>query len=405
MVNDRWRSAIVDLVDSTRLAKPDDLVPAVNKAVAGLDIEIGVYLVDHEQRFLHPLGYDEGTIGAPMPVDGSVAGRAFATTTTLFSGRSEGQRGSLWMPLLDGSERLGVLHIEGDRAPMSSRQFLAGCSHLASLLGHLIVIKAAYGDQIARVRRTQEMAPGSELLWRLLPPLTFSCEDFTVSAVIEPCYDAGGDGFDYAVTNGVAFAAIVDTTGRGLAAGIGTAVALSAMRSARVNGAGLYELGRAVDAAFAEQFDDSRFTTGVLMELDLISGRLRYINAGHPPPLILRAGKVAGQLADGRRMPLGLDDPQAVADELTLQRGDRVLCYTDGITEAHSTHGDRFGDDRLIELAARTTAAGMSAPETLRRLSHAVTEHLQGPPADDATLLMIEWSAETAANLVPEAIS
>jgi hypothetical protein len=401
MVIDRWRSAVVDLIDSTRLAKPDDLVPAVNRAVAALDIEISVYLVDHEQRFLHPLGDGEGTAGAAIPVDATLAGRAFATTTTLFSGRSEGERASLWMPLLDGSERLGVLRVEGDRAPMDSRRFQAGCSHLASLLGHLIVIKAAYGDQIARARRTQKMAPGSELLWRLLPPLTFSCEDFTISAVIEPCYDAGGDGFDYAVTNGVAFAAIVDTTGRGLAAGIGTAVALSAMRSARVNGAGLHQLARAVDAAFAEQFDDSRFATAVLMELDLTSGRLRYINAGHPPPLILRAGKIAGQLAKGRRMPLGLDDPQVIVDELYLQRADRVLCYTDGITEAHSTHGDRFGDERLIDLAARTTTAGMSAPETLRRLSHAVTEHLQGPPADDATLLIIEWSAETAAKLTP----
>jgi serine phosphatase RsbU (regulator of sigma subunit) len=84
-----------------------------------------------------------------------------------------------------------------------------------------------------------------------------------------------------------------------------------------------------------------------------------------------------------------------------LQPGDRILAYTDGVTEARCTHGDLFGEPRLLDLAARHTLAGQSAPETLRRLSHAVLAHLDGPPADDATLLLAEWSTDTAAELLP----
>jgi sigma-B regulation protein RsbU (phosphoserine phosphatase) len=212
-------------------------------------------------------------------------------TQPVTAGTADAGRSPLWMPLLDGTERLGVLKIDtADGAVVGSAEFQAQCELLAALIGHLVVIKMQYGLNLARTRRTRRMSTASELLWRLLPPLTFACERFVVSAILEPCYEVGGDGFDYAVDASIAFMAICDTTGHGLRAGLGTAVALSAMRAARVDGAGLYVAARAVDAAFAEQFTDARFCTAVLMEVDLDHGRLRYVNAGHPPPVILRDG-------------------------------------------------------------------------------------------------------------------
>jgi sigma-B regulation protein RsbU (phosphoserine phosphatase) len=396
-----WREAIVDLLARTRLAYPDELAAAVNAAVARLGIDITVYLIDHEQQQLHPVPEAGKDVGATLPVDTTLAGRAF-TSTAAFTSPAARDGSPLWMPLLDGVDRLGVVKIDtAGSAVADSAKFQEQCDMLVALLGHLVSIKMEYGPHLARTRRTRRVSVASELLWRLLPPLTFANDRFTVSAILEPCYTAGGDGYDYAVDATTAFMTICDTTGHGLCAGIGTAVALSAMRTARTEGDGLYMTARAADAAFGEQFTDARFATAVLMELDLDTGRLRYINAGHPPPVILRDGKPVGRLDAGRRLPLGLDDSQLTFGEVILQRGDRILAYTDGVTEARDTGGELFGEPRLLDLAARHTLAGQSAPETLRRLSHAVLAHLDGPPADDATLLLAEWSTNTAAELLP----
>jgi hypothetical protein len=68
-----------------------------------------------------------------------------------------------------------------------------------------VVTKAVYGDDLAQVRRTERMSVAAELLWQLLPPLTYACRRFVISAVLEPCYQVGGDGFDYAVGKSTAF--------------------------------------------------------------------------------------------------------------------------------------------------------------------------------------------------------
>jgi len=225
-----WQETVTDLLERTRLAPPDELALEVNRAVAGWGIDMTLYLVDHEQRVLRPVPEDGKDVGDALPVDGSLAGRAFAATAAFSAGTGDAPRSPLWIPLLDGSERLGVLRIDADGALVDNEEFRFRCNMVAALVGHLVVIKAVYGDHLSRVRRTRRMSAGSELLWRLLPPLTFACHEFAVSAVIEPCYDAGGDGFDYAVDGDTAFAMICDTTGHGLPAGIGTAVALSAVR-------------------------------------------------------------------------------------------------------------------------------------------------------------------------------
>src|SRR3954465_4329174 len=78
-----WREAIVDLLARTRLAYPDELAAAINAAVARLGIDITVYLIDHQQRMLRPVPEAGKDVGAPLPVDTSLAGRAFMATAAL----------------------------------------------------------------------------------------------------------------------------------------------------------------------------------------------------------------------------------------------------------------------------------------------------------------------------------
>jgi phosphoserine phosphatase RsbU/P len=118
---------------------------------------------------------------------------------------------------------------------------------------------------------------------------------------------------------------------------------------------------------------------------------LSYLVAGHPPPLLLHANGTVDLLQYGRRVPLGIsgDDVEVVHEN--LERGDRLLFYTDGITEARDACGRPFGTDRLIKFAERSGTDGLPAPETLRRLTHDILEHQGGLLQDDATLLMLDW--------------
>jgi len=386
-----WREAVVDLLELARLVQPDGLAVAVNRAVGPLGLDMTIYLVDQEQRALRPLPEPGKPLPPPLAIDATVAGHVFMGVRTAPAAGARGEPERLWLPLVDGSERLGVVEVISAGPDLNTGEFRAQCELFAALVGHLVTVKAPYGDALVQVRRTRRMSEASELLWGLLPPLTFACERIVVSAILEPCYEVGGDGFDYAVDGPYAYLAIMDTVGHGLLAGLGTAVALAATRTARRSGDGLYAIARAADAALVPPF-----TTAVLAELNLDTGLLRYLNAGHPAPLLLRHGKVIRRLDRGRRMPLGLDDPQIEIAEEVLEPEDRLLFYTDGVTEARDPTGAPFGESRLVDLVERHSAAGLPAPETLRRLCQAALAHYDGPPTDDATLMLMEWSRGAA---------
>jgi hypothetical protein len=398
-----WREAVVDLLARDRLAQPDELPLAVNAAAAPLGIDITMYAVDQEQRVLRPVPHPGRALPPPLPVRSTIAGRVFMSSQPLSTASGPAEPARLWMPLLDGTDRLGVLEVVATdpAADLDDPEFRAQCDMFTQLVGHLFATKIPYGDALLQVRRTRRMSEASELVWKLLPPLTFTCNRMVISAILEPCYEVGGDGFDYAVNGSGVHFAVFDTAGHDLRAGLGTATVLSAIRAARRDGDGLYAMARAADRALAAYTPELRYTTAVLGHLDLDTGLLRYINAGHPEPLLLRHGKVVRRLGGGRRMPLGVDDPQIKVAEETLEPDDRLVLFTDGVTDARDLDGAAFGEHRLVELVERQAAAGLPAPETLRRLCHAALAHYDGPPTDDATLLIVEWSDSAARRVMP----
>ncbi|WP_250034208.1 PP2C family protein-serine/threonine phosphatase [Paractinoplanes maris] len=397
----RWFDAMREFLAGSHLWRPEGVAPALDEVMARLGLRTRIWVINYEQTSLTPLP-QAGPAPDALPVEGTLAGRVFTRVRSAPAGDEAARR--WWFPMLDGTDRLGVLEIVAD-ADVDTREagFRERCELFAGLVGHLVASTNERGDQLERAGRSQPMSTAAELLWSMLPPLTVSFDRAVLSAILQPCYDVGGDGFDYAVDDEVMRLVVLDAAGRGLEAGLTCAVALAAMRATRRAGGGLIDQARAVDTALTEQFRDSRFATAVLAELHLDTGRVRYINAGHPAPIVLRGGRAVRELGGGRRLPLGLGDPGAEVGEETFEPDDRLLLYTDGVTEARTPSGDRFGVERMVDLVERNAAAGLPAPETLRRLAQAVLRHQGGPSTDDATLLLVEWSSAAALNTVPTA--
>ncbi len=234
------------------------------------------------------------------------------------------------------------------------------------------------------------MSVAAELAWRLLPPLTFGTEGLVISGVLAPVYQLGGDSFDYAVDAHTARLAIFDAMGHGLEAGLLASVAMAACRTSRRARGGLATTAAAIDHAVSTQFGVDRFVTAVLAELDLASGCLRWSVSGHPPPLLLRGGRIVKTLVGEVTPPLGVSGAVVVSEE-TLEPGDQVLFFTDGVVEARSAEGEFFGVQRLVDMVTRTSAAATPAPESMRRLLHAILDHQDGELQDDATIVVVEW--------------
>lgn len=397
---DPWHEALLRLLRSTQMARGDELADCVSAALRPLGVGATCYLVDEEQRQLRPLPETGRAESGPLSVEGTITGRAFTNVRTYEAG-GDGDGRRLWLPLVDGAERLGVLELVVGRMMIDETELLTWCETFTELVGHLVAVKRPYGDTLHQIRRTRPMSVASELLLSTLPPLTFTCRDLVVSAVLEPSYSMGGDAFDYAVDGDYGRFHMLDAVGRGLTAAVMAVTTLAAIRSARRDRRGLYAMARTADEVLIEQFGESRFVTAVLGELNTSTGQLRYINAGHPRPLLLRHGRAVRELDGGRRLPLGLDDSAIEVGEETLEPGDRLLLYSDGVVEARDQTGAVFGIERLVELVQRAAMAELPAPETLRQLTHRVLEFHGGPPRDDATLMLIEWSEAAARRAVP----
>jgi hypothetical protein len=431
---DRADHALADLLQQSHLLRPDSIEEVFAAAVRPLGIaEVRVYLADLQQRQLEPLPAPDGRNTDSLAIDSTLAGYAFRTVTIQHvSAGSGGYR--VWVPLVDGTERLGVLSL---LASDIGEAMLDRCRALASLAGLMIVAKSGYSDTYARVRRSGKMAVQAELIWGFLVPRTFATDRVLVAATLEPAYEAGGDAFDYSLRGDHLYVSIFDALGHDLAAGLLASVGVASCRSTRRAGGTLPDVVRRADNAIAGQFADIRFVTALLCDLDLSTGLFSWIPCGHPPPLLIRGNKVIKELARRPVPPLGLgsidshdkivarhpdarhpdarhpdarhpdarhpDDGDATPVYTErLEPGDRVLLYTDGVTEGRSADGTPFGLDRLSDFIIRHSNDGISAPETMRRLNHAISEYQRGRLQDDATIVLVEWLPDhPERNLIP----
>jgi hypothetical protein len=378
------------LLERAHLLQPGLVAPLVAEEVTAAVgwRDVTIYIQDYDQLVLHPLTGPGVHTHEPAPIDGTLAGRAFSTDRTVEQQLS-GDDVRLFLPLLDGSDRVGILAVTVPGPGDGDRRL---ARRLASVVADMIVTKGAYTDEYFNARRTKEMTLAAQIQWQLLPPLTLTTPAMALAGILEPAYSVGGDSFDYALNRHVLSVAIIDAMGHGLDAATMATVAVAAYRNARRAGIGLAGLYAQMDQAMADQFGPERFATAQMGDLDVRDGTLRWVNAGHPVPLLLRGRRVVGELAGPTTLPVGFGGDEPLVRSIQLEPGDRVLFFTDGVVEERMPDGEQFGVARLRDLVERAGAEAGSLQETVRRLSHALMAARDGRTTDDATLLLIEWA-------------
>jgi hypothetical protein len=385
------RAAIIgDLLRRASLTPPDLLAADIASALhdAGGN-HLVLYVVDYEQETLQPVALASELLAeAPkgVNIEGTMAGRSFQTQTVLSAETADGWR--VWAPVRERAERIGVLELG---FPAVDDELLALCDDLGLLAGHLTHTAGRYTDLIELRRRRRPMNLAAEMQWDLLPPLSFSSPELAIAGLLEPAYFVAGDAFDYSLNGDVLGFLLIDAMGHGVSSTLASTLALGAFRYGRRRNLDLPVIAEHIDDAVSEQFHGESFVTGHLARLDVATGDLYWINAGHPPPLLMRGAKVVSEMACEPCFPFGLGIAITAIGHCRLQPGDRVLFYSDGAIEARPASGEQFGLPRLISEVEQYIGAGVLPSETLRRLAAGLRQHRGGELEDDATLVFLEW--------------
>ena len=237
----------------------------------------------------------------------------------------------------------------------------------------------------------KELEQASKLQADLVPK-QLAFPGFEIDITFRPCRWVGGDYVGArAIGDGRVLFTVADVCGKGMPAAL-IASSLHTMLFASLRaGATLCQVMDSLNDYLCEYIGLNRFVTMVCFALDPMTGKFEYSNAGHPPPLILRAGQPARLLAGGYNFPLGIESEPITCREDTLSPGEVLALYTDGVSELQTPTGELLATEGLGQILAKLHAANprQPLPNLNQALSTKLDELQQGRMAhDDITLLL-----------------
>jgi sigma-B regulation protein RsbU (phosphoserine phosphatase) len=208
----------------------------------------------------------------------------------------------------------------------------------------------------------------------------------------------GGDYFDYLpLPDGRLGLVIADVSGKGVPAALLMATFRAALRTEVRKPRPISAIIDDVHQTLVESMDNTRFVTAVYGVLDPRDATFTYVNCGHNPPLLLRAGGTCEFLPTDRWAVGMLASKPVTPSTVRLGRGDTLLLYTDGVIEVADAHDDDFGEDRLVRVVS--DAALRPAREIIGALLEATRAHGgRTQYDDDVTMLVVKRLAAVAAS-------
>ena len=347
-----------------------------------------------------------GRQGQPLALSRSIVGRVLEECTSVltvdalhdprFSGQQsvvmQGVRSAMAVPLFDNRKVLGLVYVDSqDFAVAFTPQQLEVVTLLANMAAVKISNARLLAAEQAQLRLAHELATAAQIQRGMLAPAP-RVEGWQVEACLETCLEVGGDLYDCRMMRDDRLVFQVgDVTGKGM----GVALLMSSfLASSRV----LYEscgdpgtLATRLGAIVYDNGDPGRFVTGFLGCLDLRTGTLHYVNAGHPAALLLHRGEVRQLESNG--VPFGVLRG-CTYDTLTTEipPGGLLAVYSDGIPEAQC--GPEMFEDARLRQALLEASAASDLAEVRRGVLARLDAFLgDAPRSDDVTLLLIRRAA------------
>lgn len=231
----------------------------------------------------------------------------------------------------------------------------------------------------------------SSIQSHMLPRLFPDNELVDLCAGLRPAKEVGGDMYDFYIKDNKLFFAVGDVSGKGVPAALYMAIARAAFRFISGLGLGASGVVSRMNNAFIDGNETNMFLTLFVAVIDLESGRMEYCNAGHNPIVIIRPDGSASYLNAKPNLAVGVfEDFPYEEESLQLEKGSRLIVYTDGVTEAENTAKELYGEDRLLEFAS-TIASAESSHNVVENLFASVKGFTkENSQNDDITILTVK---------------
>jgi serine phosphatase RsbU (regulator of sigma subunit) len=346
---------------------------------------VDLLLADYRLDFLVPIASERPA----FRMDGTPAGRAFASQEPVVRPPADGGDWDLHLPLAVRGDRLGVLTVSLPKEPeRATREEL---TEVAAVLSRALKIADEGTDLYRRARRRNRLTLAAEIQWDLLPGRSSVCDDYHLAAQLEPAYSIWGDNFDWAAAAEHLTVSVTNGMGRGVEAALLTQLTVGALRNARRSGADLVDQATLANETIYNQHKGQRHVSTLLLRFDLETGTVKAIDAGSPKMFRMR-GSVVEPIMLEAQLPLGMfEDTGYHEQEFNVERGDRIVIFSDGFHLAVGPRGEPYGASALAAALRQTRLQNPS--EAVRTLTRGLLDYYEGIEiADDAVVLCLDWN-------------
>lgn len=304
----------------------------------------------------------------------------------------QGIRSVLAVPLsVDERHVFGIIYADSPTHEVTfSSEHLDILTTLASVASIRVENASLLDERINRERMERELELATEIQQRFQPSGPPIVEGYEFQGISFSCYEIGGDYYDFIERHdGKMMVALGDVSGKGTAAALLMSSLHAAIHGQVAAKTSLDQTVISINEYLAENTPANRFVTLFIAELEPASGDLKFINAGHNPPLIGRADGTIEQLSSGG-LPLGIMPfAEYEAGSARLESGDVLVIYSDGVSEANNLNEDEFGMDRLMAVVSENV--GRSASGIRDKVESALSDFTgTAAPNDDITLVIVK---------------
>ncbi|HBL73661.1 MAG: hypothetical protein A2W90_14245 [Bacteroidetes bacterium GWF2_42_66] len=288
------------------------------------------------------------------------------------------------LPQIETNDEMKELH--------DSFEFMQ--KELANYIVNLKETTSAKEKIESELRIAKEIQMG--MIPHIFPPFP-NLPEIDLFASLESAKEVGGDLYDFFLVDEYRLCfAIGDVSGKGIPASLFMAVTRTLLRSVADKNKSTAEIVSSINKTLSFNNESNMFVTFFLGILDIRNGELKYCNAGHNPPVLIKNKQGADYFKITKAIPVGLFEEFVYTEEsIFIETDDQIFLYTDGLTEAENVNNELFGDDQLIEVLRKNAVSSpkLLIKETMKEVSRHVNGYIQ---SDDLTMMSIIYNGRNS---------